>query len=145
MVNDLRDNHHNKPELTLKQSKSSPLTHITDNPSDEFSNSDDLTNNTPNPTGFISPPPFYMKRPTRLNKTIRFKFFLKPKQSPPKTNDKTSTPHPLTVQNPTLPNYSIVNTNPNGYPIYNIFVNLDNKSPVKSYSNANCPFTPPSF
>ena len=68
MVNDLNDNHHNKLKLALKGSKSSPLTHITDKPLDELSIFDDPTNNTPNPTGIISPPTFYTERPTRLDK-----------------------------------------------------------------------------
>ena len=59
MVNDLNDNRHNKPKLAINHSKSSPLTHLTDNPLDDFSHSDDQTNHISNPTGITSPPPFY--------------------------------------------------------------------------------------
>ena len=61
MVNDLNDNHHIKPRFALTKSKSTPLTHVTDNPLNELSNADAPTNNTPNPTGILSPPPFLYK------------------------------------------------------------------------------------
>ena len=101
MVYDLNDNHQTKAKLTLEISKSSPLTHITDNPSDGFSNSGDPTKNTPNPTGVNS-------RPTtsiyKTSKMTRVKFLSKRNQSLyRKTNHNTSTPHRSTVQNPTLP------------------------------------------
>ena len=41
MVNEFNITHHNTPKLALKGSKHSPLTHITDCPLDELSNSDD--------------------------------------------------------------------------------------------------------
>ena len=41
MVKDLNDSHHNKPKLALKNSKSTPLTRVTENPLDDTSNSDD--------------------------------------------------------------------------------------------------------
>ena len=43
MVNDLNDTHHHKHKLALKGSKSSPMTHVIDNPLYDFSNSDDQT------------------------------------------------------------------------------------------------------
>ena len=51
MVNDLNDTHHRKPKLALTSSKSSPITHVIDNPLDEFSNYDDQTNDITTPTG----------------------------------------------------------------------------------------------
>ena len=50
-VNDLDDNHHRRLKLTIKDSNSTPLTHVTDNPLDDFSNFDDQTNS---PTGIFS-------------------------------------------------------------------------------------------
>ena len=41
MLNYLNDIHHEKPKLAIKGSKPSPITHVIDNPLDEFSNSDD--------------------------------------------------------------------------------------------------------
>ena len=57
MVNDLTDTHHKKPKLALQTSKS--LTHMTDNPLDDFC--ENQTNPISNPTGITSPPPFYTK------------------------------------------------------------------------------------
>ena len=51
-VNDLNDTHHHKPELALTGSKSSPMTHVIDNPLGYFSNSDDQTNHITNPKLF---------------------------------------------------------------------------------------------
>ena len=76
------------------------MTHITDNPIDHSSNSDDQMNDPTNPTGIISPPHFYLKRPNRLNKMARFKFLPKRKQSfHHKTNKDNSQPNTPTVQN----------------------------------------------
>ena len=94
MVNDLNDNHHKKPKLAIKDSNSSPLTQITDNPLDDFSNCEDETNNS---TGIISPPPFYTKRPNRLDKTAQFEFFPKRKQSF-HHETKTKLPHSIHQQ-----------------------------------------------
>ena len=58
MVFDLHDTHHKKPKLAIKDSKSLPMAHITDNPLDDFSNSDDQANHLSDPTGIISPPLF---------------------------------------------------------------------------------------
>ena len=122
------------------------MTHVTDNPPDEFPNSDDQTYNTPNPTGIISAPPLYTKRPTRLNKLIRFNFLPKRKQSLHHNNNhNTSTLHPSTVQNPTIPNYSTVNTNPNDYSIFNTSVNNGNECPGQFFSLTKYYFTWPSF
>ena len=75
MVNDLNDTRHNKPKLALKDSKSSPMTHITNNPLDDFSHSDNQTYQSHSPTNITSPPPFYTKRPISPNKMARMKFF----------------------------------------------------------------------
>ena len=77
MVNDLNDNHPNRPKLIIKGSKSSPLTHVIEKPLDDLSNSDDQTDRSTNPTGITSPPPIYTKRPNRLNKIARLKLFPK--------------------------------------------------------------------
>ena len=145
MVNDLNDNHLNKPKIALEGFKSSALTLITDNPSEELSHSDDSTNNTSIPTGIFSPPPLYTKRPNRLNKMTQFTLVSKQKQSLRHKTNHISTLHPSTVQTQTLPNYSTVDTNPNDYPIDNTSVNNDNENPFKLYSNSNYPFAAPSF
>ena len=62
MVNDLTDTHHHKPKLALRGSKSSPMTHVIDNPLDDFSNSDDQTNHITTPTGNTSLSSFHTKR-----------------------------------------------------------------------------------
>ena len=58
MVEDLIDNRYNKLKLAIKDSKSSPMTHITDNSLDDFSHSDNQTNQINNSTGISSPPHF---------------------------------------------------------------------------------------
>ena len=65
MVNDLSDTHHQKPKLALQTSKS--LTHLTDNPLEDFS--DNPINSINNPTGITSPPPFHTKHPNKLHMT----------------------------------------------------------------------------
>ena len=132
MVNDLKGTHHHKPKRTLKGSKASPMTLVIDNPLNDFSNSDDQRNHITTPTAITSPPPFYTKRPNNFNKMTQFKLLPKRKQNlHPKSNHKTSTLHSSPVQNPTLPNYSTVNTTPNEYSLDNTSANNDNESPVK--------------
>ena len=153
MENDLNDNHHHKPKLALKGSKSPAITHVIDNPLDDFSNSDDQTNPITTPTGITSPPPFHTKRPNKFKNMAQFKSIPKRKQNPhPKSNQNTSRLHSSPVQNPTLPNYSTPNdtttpvtTTPNDYSLDNTSANTDNDSPVKIYSKTNYPFPPPSF
>ena len=141
MVNDPTDTHHHKPKLALQTSK--PLTHMTDNPLDDFS--DNQKNFVNNPTSITSPPPFYTKRPNRLQMT-RFKLFPKRKHShQAKTNHRTSTLHSSSVQPPTLHNYLNVNTTPNDIIVDNTSVNDDTDRPIKVYSKTNYPFPPPSF
>ena len=61
MVNDFEDTRPIKPKLALKDSKSSPMTPIFDNPLDDFSHSDKKTNQNNNTTGITSPPTFCTK------------------------------------------------------------------------------------
>ena len=62
MVNDLKDSHTKRPLPPNRSSHQLPT--ITENRLDESSdNSDDPTNTANNPSGVISPPPFYKKRP----------------------------------------------------------------------------------
>ena len=59
MANALNDTLHNEPpKLALRDSKLSPMTHITGNTLDGFSNSDNQSNQIHNPTGIILPPSF---------------------------------------------------------------------------------------
>ena len=141
MVNDLTDTNHNKPNLALQTSKS--LTHLTDNPLEDFS--DNQTNSINNRTGIFSPPRFYTKRPNRLQMT-RLKLFLERKQfHQPKAHRRTSTLHSSSVQHPTLPIYSNVNPTPNDVIVDNIPVTDDTDNPIKIYSNSIYPFPSPSF
>ena len=138
MVNVLNDNHHKKPKLAIQFSKSSPLTRVTDNPLDDFTNSDDQTNSNTNPTVLTSPPLFYTKRPNRPNQMTRFELFLKRKQfHQSKNSDRTSTLHSSPEQNTTLPNYSTVNTSPTDKIVDNTPVTNDTDNPVKVYSKTN--------
>ena len=121
------------------------MAYITDNPLDDFSKSDDQANHPPNPTGIISPPLFYTKCPKRPNKKAHFKPLPKRKQYLHYQTNHISNLHPPLVQNPPIPNYSNVNTNPDDYHIDNTPVNTDFDSSVKIYSKTNYPFPPPSF
>ena len=120
------------------------MTHVIDNPPDDFSNSDDQTNHITTPTGITSPPPFYTIRPNKFNKMARFKLLPKRKQTLHcEIIYKTSTLHSSTVQNPTLPNHSNFKTTPNDYFLDNTSANNDNDSPVKVYSKTNYLFPQP--
>ena len=139
MVNDPNDTHHNQPNLALKSSTSLPMTHVIDNPLDDFSNSDDQTNHIITPTGNTPPPPlFYTNRPSKFNNMARFKLIPKRKQNlHSKTYQKTSSLHSSQVQTPTLPYYSTVKTTPKDNSLDNTSANNDNDSPVKVYSKTN--------
>ena len=146
MVIDLNDTHNHRPKLALKSSKSSPVTHVIDNPLDDFSDSDEQTNHITTPTGNTLPLLFHTKRPNKINKIARFKLLPKRPQSlHSKTNYKTSSLHSSTVPNPTLPNYSTDNTTPNDNSLDDTPASNDIDSPVKVYSKTNYPFPPPSF
>ena len=131
---DLNDTRHKKPKLALKDSKSSPLTHITDNPLDDSPQLDNQTNQINNPTGIIHHH-LIQKKTISHNKMTRLKLF--PKRKQPlhcKTNNRTSsTLHSSPVQNPTLPHYSNVSTTPNDYIVDNTPVNIEFDGPVKVY------------
>ena len=58
MVIDLTDTHHKKPKLAHQASTS--LTHMTDNPLEDFSDNQTISIN--NPVGITSPPLFYTER-----------------------------------------------------------------------------------
>ena len=119
------------------------MTHLTDNPLENFS--DNQTKSIINPTGITSPPPFYTKRPNGLQIT-RLKLFPKRKQlHQPKTLYRTSTLHSSSVQHPILPSYSNVNPTPNDVIVENIPVTDDTDSPTKIHSETNDPFAPLSF
>ena len=144
MENDLNDTHHQKSKLALKSSKSSSMTHVIDNPLDDFSHSDDQTNHVAAPTGITSPPPFYTKRPNKFNRIARFK--LLPKRNPhSKTNHKFSSLHSSTIQIPTSPNYSTVNKTPNDNSFDITSANNDNDSPLEVYSKTINSSPPPTF
>ena len=141
MVNDLSDTNHKKPKIALRNSKS--LTHLTDNPLEDFS--DSQTNSINNPTGFTFPPPFHTNRPNRLQMT-RLKLFSK--WNPfhrPTIHHRTSTFHSFSVQHPILPNYPNVKPTPSDIIVENNSVTDDTDSPTKIYSKTNYPFSPPSF
>ena len=63
----------------------------------------------------------------------------------PKTHHRVSTLYSSSVQLPTLPNYSNVNTTPNDIIVDNTPANFDTDSPMKVYSETIYPFPPPSF
>ena len=141
MEKDIDDAHHKKPILATQTSKA--LTHMTDNPLEDFS--DNQTNSINTPTGIISPPPFYTKGPNRLHMT-RFKLFPKRKQFHQfNINHRTSSLTSSPVQHPTLPIYSTVNTTPNDNIVDNIPYTDKTDSPIKVYTKTNYPFPPPSF
>ena len=91
LVKDLKDSNARRPLPPVKFSHQ--LSTIIENPLDESSdNSDDQTNTSYKPSGIISPPPFYTKRPTRIPKMTRFELFPKRKSSfnQPTNNDNTT-------------------------------------------------------
>ena len=64
MVNDLKDFHATRPIPPIRNSHQRST--IVENPLDECSdNWDDLTNTRNKPSGIISPPVFYTKRPKK--------------------------------------------------------------------------------
>ena len=78
MMNDLEDSHARRPLPPIK--KVHQLSTIFENPLDESSyNSDDPKNNANEPSGIISPPFFYAKRPKKIPKMTQIKIFPKRK------------------------------------------------------------------
>ena len=136
MVNDLNDTQNRKPKNTLLKSK------LLDNFLDT------LTNFINHSTGITPPPPFYTKRPNKLQIS---KFNLFPKRhhfSQPKITLPTST-LPSAEQHPSLPNYSITNSHPTDNlatqhdTLVNDHVTSNMDTPIKIYSRVNYPFPPP--
>ena len=141
MVHDFKNTRSSK---SLKSSNH-PSTHI-EIPLEESSSN---LLNTTNPSGIMSPPPFYTKRPNKLSKVTRFKFLPKRKQYSNHTihmeQSKSNTPV-------SLPNYSSVNANPTdytlntspNYPLNTSSVNCEMDNP-RVYSKTNYSFPPASF
>ena len=131
MVNDLHETHNKKPKGTLLNSKS--LDNFTDSSTNLIIHSTDVT----------SPPPFYTKRPNKLQ-FPKFNLFPKrhynshhkkaplpfsPVQHPNYTHKKFHPSDNLTTQHDTLINNSVTPTT---------------DTPIKIYSRINYHFPPPS-
>ena len=138
MVNDLHNTQNKKPKNTLLKSKS--LDHF-------FDTSTNLINYS---TGITSPPPFYTKRPYKLQ-IPKFKSFLKRHHfSHPETTLQTSTVPFSPDQHPSLPHYSNNHSHPNDNlatphdTLTNTPVISNTDTPIKIFSRVNYPFPPPS-
>ena len=134
MVNDLNETQNKKPKCTLLKSKS--LDSFIDTSTNLINHSTDVT----------SPPPFYTKRPNKLQFP---KFNLFPKRHH-NSHQKTA-PLPFSpVQHPPRPNYTHKNFHPNDNlttqhdTLINNSVTPTTDTPVKIYSRINHPFPPPS-
>ena len=119
-----------KPKNRFLKSKS--LDHLSDT-------STKLINHS---TGITSPPPFYTKRPNKLQ-IPKFKLF--PKRhyfSHPKITFQPST-LPSSEQHPSLPNYSTTNSHPNDnlatqhVTLINTSVTSNTDTPIKIYLRVN--------
>ena len=137
MVNDLHDTQTKKPKNHFLKSKSP--NHL----------SDTSTNLINHSTGITSPPPFYTKRPNKLQMP-KFKLFPKRHHfSQPKITFQPST-LPSSEQDPSLPNYSTTNSHPNDNlanqhdTLINTSVISNTDTPIKIYSRVTYPFPPPS-
>ena len=143
-VNDLIDTHNRKPKNTRLKSKSL----------DNFS--DTSTNSINHSTGILvgvnstSPPPFYTKRPNKLQMPEFISFPKKHHFSHLKTTLQTTTLPFSSEQHPSLPNYSNKNSRPNDNlatphdTLVNATVTSNTDTPIKIYSRVNYPFPPPS-
>ena len=136
MVNGLHDTQDKKPKNPILKSKS--LDHL----------SDTSTNLINLSTGITSPPPFYTKRPKKLQ-IPKFKLFPKKHHfSHPKVTFQPST-LPSSDQHPSLPNYSTTNSHPNDNlatlhdTLILTSVTSNTDTPIKIYSRVNYPFPPP--
>ena len=127
MVNDLHDTQNKKPKNSFFKSKS--LDHL----------SDTSTNLIKHSIGITSLPPFYTKRPKKLQIP---KFILFPNRhnfSQPKITFQPYT-LPSSEQHPSLPNYSTTNSHPNDNlatqhdTIINTSVTSNTDTPIKIYS-----------
>ena len=138
MVNDLNETQNKKPKSTLLKSKSL----------DNFI--DTSTNLINHSTGITSPPPFYTKRPNKLQFP---KFNLFPKRHHNSHQKSTLQSSPLLFspfQHPPLPNCTHKNLHPNDNlttqhdTLINNPVTSTTDTPIKIYSRVNYPFPPPS-
>ena len=132
MVNDLNETQNKKPKSTFLKSKS------LDNFIDTSTN---LSNHPPDVT---SPPPFYTKRPNKLQFP---KFNLFPKRHH-NSHQKTATLPFSPVQHPPLPNYTHKNLHSNDASttqhdtLSNTSVTSTTDTPIKIYPRVNYLFTP---
>ena len=135
MVNELHDTQNKNPKNPFSKSKS--LDHL-------FNTSTNLINHS---TGNTSPPPFYTKRPNKLQ-IPKFKLF--PKRHHFFHPKIIFQPLPSSEQQPSLPNYSTTNSHPNDNlatqhdTLVNTFVTSNTDTPIKIYSQVNYLFPPPS-
>ena len=134
MVNDLNETQNKKPKSTLLKAKS--LENFIDTSTNLINHSTDVT----------SPPPFYTKRPNK----IQFpKFNLFPKRHH-NSHQKTASLPFSPVQHPPFPNYTHKNFHPNDNlttqhdTLINNSVTSITDTPIKIYSRINYPFPPPS-
>ena len=132
MVNGLNDMQNSKPKITFLKSKSL----------DNFS--DTLTNLINHSTGITSPPPFYTKRPNKLQMP-KFKLF--PKRHHFSSHTYSSNIYTFSSeQHPSHPNYSNKNSHPNDNlatphdTLANAPVISNTYTPIKIYSRVNYPF-----
>ena len=137
MVKDLHNTQNKKPKKPFLKSKS--LDYLSDTSTKLITHS----------TGITSPPPFYIKRPNKLQ-IPKFKLFPKRHHfSHPKTTFQQST-LPSSKQHPSFPNYSTTNSHPNDNlatqhdTLINTSVTSNTDTPIKIYSRVNYPFPPPS-
>ena len=100
-------------------------------------------------TGITSFPPFYTKRPNKLQIPKRKLFPKRHHFYQPKITFQPST-LPSSEQQPSLPNYSTTNSHPNDNlatqhdTLINTSVTSNTDTPIKIYSRVNYPFSPPS-
>ena len=133
MVNDLHDTQNKKPKNLFFESKS--LDHLSDTSTNLISHS----------TGITSPPPFYTKRPNKLQTP---KFILFPKKHHFCHSKITFQPSTLPSFEPSLSNYSTTNSHPNDNlatqhdTLINTSVTSNTDTPIKIYLRVNYSFTP---
>ena len=134
MVNDLNETQNKKPKSTLLKSKSF----------DNFIDTSTISIN--HPLDVTSPPPFYTKRPNKLQFP---KFNLFPKRHHNSHQQTTTLPF-SPVQHPPLPNYTHKNLLSNDTSttqhdtLINNSVTSTTDTPIKIYSRVNYLFPPPS-
>ena len=134
MVNDLNETQNKKPKSILFKSKS--LDNLTDTSTNLIIQSTDIT----------FPPPFYTKRPNKLQFP---KFNLFPKKHH-NSQQKTAPLLFSSIPHPPLPNYTQKNFHPNDNlttqhdTLINNSVTPTTDTPIKIFSRVNYPFPPPS-